>query len=121
MCVVITYPFSIYSISNCTIKCSTVHHNHYPHHITHYLLLCCYQEEAEECGSDHTICCDHSTRNNTRATREYFTTRKCSLWTSWAAIQTITASIQYCILGSHGSASLCRDGQKTKWRLQCKY
>ena len=25
------------------------------------------------------------------------------------------------VLGSHGSASLCRDGQKTKWRLQCKY
>ena len=25
------------------------------------------------------------------------------------------------ILGRHGSASLCRDGQKTKWRLQCKY
>ena len=25
------------------------------------------------------------------------------------------------ILGWHGSASLCRDGQKTKWRLQCKY
>ena len=21
----------------------------------------------------------------------------------------------------HGSVSLCRDGQKTKWRLQCKY
>ena len=26
-----------------------------------------------------------------------------------------------CILGRHGSAFLCRDGQKTKWRLQCKY
>ena len=25
------------------------------------------------------------------------------------------------VLGWHGSASLCRDGQKTKWRLQCKY
>ena len=25
------------------------------------------------------------------------------------------------LLGRHGSASLCRDGQKTKWRLQCKY
>ena len=23
------------------------------------------------------------------------------------------------LLGWHGSASLCRDGQKTKWRLQC--
>ena len=25
------------------------------------------------------------------------------------------------ILGRHGSASLCRDDQKAKWRLQCKY
>ena len=25
------------------------------------------------------------------------------------------------LLGRHGSASLCRDGQKTKWRLQCSY
>ena len=25
------------------------------------------------------------------------------------------------LLGRHGSASLCRDGQKTKWRLHCKY
>ena len=25
------------------------------------------------------------------------------------------------LLGWHGSASLCRDGQKTKWRLQWKY
>ena len=25
------------------------------------------------------------------------------------------------LLGRHGSASLCRDGQKTKWRLQWKY
>ena len=25
------------------------------------------------------------------------------------------------IIREHGSVSLCRDGQKTKWRLQCKY
>ena len=25
------------------------------------------------------------------------------------------------VLGMHGSASLRRDDQKTKWRLQCKY
>ena len=25
------------------------------------------------------------------------------------------------LLGRHGSASLCRDGQKTKWRLPWKY
>ena len=25
------------------------------------------------------------------------------------------------ILGTHCSASLCRDGQKTKWQLRCKY
>ena len=23
------------------------------------------------------------------------------------------------LLGTHSSASLCRDGQETKWRLQC--
>ena len=27
----------------------------------------------------------------------------------------------YGLLGRHGSASLCRDGQKTKWRLPWKY
>ena len=32
------------------------------------------------------------------------------------------ASAQYNIyIREHGSVSLCRDGQKTKWRLQCKY
>ena len=25
------------------------------------------------------------------------------------------------VIREHGSVSLCRDGQKTKWRLQCKY
>ena len=30
-------------------------------------------------------------------------------------------AIDATVLGWHGSASLCRDGQKTKWRLQCKY
>ena len=25
------------------------------------------------------------------------------------------------IIREHGSVSLCRDGQKTKWRLQCQY
>ena len=33
--------------------------------------------------------------------------------------QLITGAGLY--IREHGSVSLCRDGQKTKWRLQCKY
>ena len=29
--------------------------------------------------------------------------------------------IVFVYIREHGSVSLCRDGQKTKWRLQCKY
>ena len=30
-------------------------------------------------------------------------------------------SVRFQFIREHGSVSLCRDGQKTKWRLQCKY
>ena len=33
----------------------------------------------------------------------------------------ILSEIEHVVIRGHGSASLCRDGQKTKWRLQCKY
>ena len=33
----------------------------------------------------------------------------------------ITIMCILCFIREHGSVSLCRDGQKTKWRLQCKY
>ena len=33
----------------------------------------------------------------------------------------VTFSLNASRIREHGSVSLCRDGQKTKWRLQCKY
>ena len=58
--------------------------------------------------------------------------RLCSIWTDkpsgiippvsvcivtdWALI-----IVDNLLIREHGSVSLCRDGQKTKWRLQCKY
>ena len=38
-----------------------------------------------------------------------------------SAVNTVDGVSREECIREHGSVSLCRDGQKTKWRLQCKY
>ena len=58
-----------------------------------------------------------------------FSQSDCSIKDSWEIMghtflrvhEHMQVRIVFNIIREHGSVSLCRDGQKTKWRLQCKY